>query len=464
METVDPARAGVAAPPPPAAPEIRPSLVRNSFARLVADGAALVAGGIATIITARVLGPAGQGVFATLAFVSGLFVLISGLGLGDAVIVRVGQGRADYRRAAGTALVVGLMASAVGAGVTVLVGALQIRPDDRETWLAVGAAAAQVPLGVATALAGAFLNVRERVREASLVFALTAVLTTVGVAVFVLALDMAVFGALLAGVVASSVALVVAAGLLRTHGLMGGPRFDLGFLRGALPFALRVQAGGIVLTASNRLDLVVVFSLAGRADAGFYSIALTVGTLASLVPWALSYAAFPRLARLPADEATDLIARSFRVAVAAALFTGALLALAVPVAIPLLLGSEYDASVVPALILLIGGVLVSGQWTLARAFAARGDSRLLVRSFSASLATMLALDFLLIPPLDIAGAALAAVAGTALGLAVCLLRYRRDKGGLASLVPRPADFSEVLRTPGRLLRRRGDPDSRVAGG
>jgi hypothetical protein len=80
---------------------------------------------------------------------------------------------------------------------------------------------------------------------------------------------------------------------------------------------------------------------------------------------------------------------------------------------------------------------------LARSAAATGDPSLLVRSFGVNVALMLALDLIAIPLANLTGAALASVAGTTAGLAVCVLWYRNRQLPLGSLVPNRDDLRMV---------------------
>jgi O-antigen/teichoic acid export membrane protein len=134
-----------------------------------------------------------------------------------------------------------------------------------------------------------------------------------------------------------------------------------------------------------------------------------------------------------------------RAGLAAAVTAATGLAAVLPFVIPLALGKAYSAATVPALLLLVAGVLWSGQWILSRAYAARGDASLLFWSFAANLVAMVVLDVALIPVWGSVGAAVASVVAPAVGLGVCLNRLRRDDGAhVLELVPRPADFGVLI--------------------
>ena len=83
-----------------AEPDPRPAgLVKNSVLRFAYDGSGLILGTISSIVTARVLGPSDKGTLAVLTFVTLLVIQCCTLGLGDAAVVRVGQGKASPQEA-----------------------------------------------------------------------------------------------------------------------------------------------------------------------------------------------------------------------------------------------------------------------------------------------------------------------------------------------------------------------------
>jgi O-antigen/teichoic acid export membrane protein len=218
---------------------------------------------------------------------------------------------------------------------------------------------------------------------------------------------------------------------------------DLGFLKIGLRLGLSIQLAYLVMSLAARIDVLFVYSLAGRAAAGRYSVSLTVGFLGAYASSALAFVLFPRLAQLGDADASKLALRASRVGIAASLTAAAVMAVIIPFVVPIVFGAPYRSSVVPALILLVGGILWAEQLLLARAQLARGNTRLQLTSFGLALIVMIGLDFLLIPHYGINGAAIASTVAPGVGLIVCLMAYRRLMGGalkLNALLPRREDF------------------------
>jgi O-antigen/teichoic acid export membrane protein len=247
-----------------------------------------------------------------------------------------------------------------------------------------------------------------------------------------------------AGILASVVGAMVGLGgtiaMLRRASIRLWPRLIGGYLAPAFRLGVALQVSNLLVLLTARLDLILVYRLSGATEAGGYSVALTIGALVGAVPIAVSYASFPRLASLDEEQGRALTVQVVRVGMAAAISAGALLAVASPVVIPFVFGSDYSSAIVPTLILVPGGILWSGQWLLCRAAAARGFPRPLLLSFGGSFLAMLAMDLLLIGPFGGKGAAAAATLAPAIGLLVPLRYYNRAGSELRTFVPGRADF------------------------
>jgi O-antigen/teichoic acid export membrane protein len=217
-------------------------------------------------------------------------------------------------------------------------------------------------------------------------------------------------------------------------------------VRRAVPIGVRIEASYLLLIVANRADLLIVYSLAGAAAAGRYSLALALGQLVVTGPVAIVAATFPKLSALAGDELTDFAARLSRAAVLCASMVAVLVAVAAPAGIPPLLGEAYRGSIAPAAILVVAGVPAGIQWLFCRLAAVRDRAGLVVRSYLASVAVMVCGDLLLVPALGIVGAAVAALVGSTVG-AFVVVRVSEVRGGLpvgVMLLPRRRDVAAVI--------------------
>lgn len=430
---------------PPPGSDPRPSLSRNSAARFAAEAASLVLGAATATVTARLLGPSTKGLLSALSFVTALLAHACLLGLGDAAVVRVGKREATPQEALSSSLGVALLSSTAGALLLLVYAWLVLPLDQPYVGLAVATACLSLPVNLAGLVMIGLLNAQERMVSSSSIFLSITGTAAVLTYLFIGVAHWSVWGGMLGGILGLVVGLIAASVLVRRDGLHFRPRLDPAYVRPALRFGVRVQASYMLTIAVARLDLLLVYSLAGSADAGIYSIALTFGTLSGTVAIALSYASFPRLPQLGEAEAAALTVRLVRMGLAAALLVSVAAAAFVPILTRFILGRAYAGATVPALVLLVGGVLWSGQWLLARAYAAQGNPSVQFVSFLVNLVTMVALDLVLIPTWRSTGAAVASVIGPAVGLAVCLQRHRRLSGGsVVALLPTGEDFRALV--------------------
>ena len=432
---------------------VRPSLRSNSAARLASDIAALVLSLVAATVTARLLGPAGKGYYSTLLLLAGIFVIFFSAGLGEAAIVLTGRGRYSRNEATSATMLATLALAVVGAVGFIAVTYLAVGAEGSNQRAAVLIGAALIAVNVQYNTTAAFLLAQERVVLVAVLAIVAAAVGTAAVWILVAVGGLGTAGALVCSVIGSGVALTATVLALHRAGVALAPRWQPAYLRAAFPFGASLQISNLLVMMTARVDLIFVYRLADAAEAGSYSVALTIGTIVASVPTALSYASFPRLAAVEEEEATALTAQLFRVGMLSAVLCGAAVAVASPVLIPLVFGEEYSPAVLPTLLLVPGGVLWSGQWILCRASAARGSPRPLLVSFVVSCLTMVALDLILIPPFGGSGAALASLTASAVGLLLSFWYYRRSGWRWAALVPRRQDVTALVTTVRRLIPR-----------
>lgn len=352
--------------PPPALP----SLTRSSLARSLADGVGVVLGLAAGVMAARWLGPDGKGLLASLTVLVLLVGLISTLGLGEAAIVWVGQKRTSLEQACSVTLTATLVASAGGMIVLWLAGAVSFAGDwpAMRVPLLIGVGA--VPFYVLLRTISLLLDAQEKVGSGSLVQVTQTGLTALGLALLVGAGSLGLTGGSLAYLLGALGACLIGSALLG-GGRLVRPGWNWSYLKPAFRYGIAVEFSNLMIIAFLRGDLLLVYVLAGSAAAGYYSVALTTGALVSILPMALSTATFPRLARLDEGAADRLIAQVCRASTLVAVAGGASLAAVSPLAIPLLFGQDFSSAVMPAAILAFAGMVVSVQWILCYAQAAR---------------------------------------------------------------------------------------------
>jgi len=397
---------------------------RDTAARLAADVFALAASLLTATLTAQALGPAGKGYLATLTLLVSLLVVVFEVGIGDALIVLVGLGRAQLAEAVRATVQATLWLALVATIAFTAVAVVVLGPVASADRPALALGASLVAVGVCYSTLVSVLLAIQRVALVAAVSALGAATTAAVMLVMAIGFELDVEAAILASLCGAGFAAAACVIKLRAAQIAIRPRRAPGYLPGALRLGLAFQLPNLLIVAAARLDLLLVFEIGGAEAAGRYSVALTIGALVALVPTAVAYAAFARIANMAEPEARAFTGRVLRGGVLGSLISALVLAAVVPVLVPWVFGESFRPAVGPTLILLAGGTLGSGQLLLARLTSARGEPMILIASFALSFIVMIGLDLVLIEAHGESGAAVAALISSFVGLCVAAALYR----------------------------------------
>jgi O-antigen/teichoic acid export membrane protein len=156
--------------------------------------------------------------------------------------------------------------------------------------------------------------------------------------------------------------------------------FEWKQLRLLMSYGIRSYGGDISWLANNRLDQFAMSGFLPLAQLGGYAVAVSYATM--LMPLSGAFAAilFPDVARSQGIEAKSKIWRSFKLNLVILTIGAFMLAATSPYILPWLFGSEFRASIQPAIILLVGTILLGSVYVLSDAL--RGLGLPLVRSLA----------------------------------------------------------------------------------
>jgi O-antigen/teichoic acid export membrane protein len=366
----------------------------------------VVLGLVTAVLTARVLGPAGRGVFSVLLTIGAIGVKLGNIGLPAAMTYRVASDRSELPALIGTTLLAGLGLGSLLAAAYVLAAILfpPMAPLDSRWLLALGAA--WIPFGVLNVLIQNMLLGLHRVRLYNLIqlankaggVVLLLLLFVLGVA-GVLSFYLASLGILLTVSAYGLGALLHESGyrVKRPSRAMIGELWRYGF---------RAYLATLFAYVVLHFDLLMVAGTLGDTAAGHYSIAARMGEMIYLAPVSVGSILFATVASMESGQWRFTL-RTLKV-VTVILIVGLTLAavLARPV-VQLLFGSEFLPAV-PAFLWLLPGLLALGVNTiLMNYFAGVGFPLIAVVSPGIAAAANIGLNLLLLPVLGIVGASLA---------------------------------------------------------
>jgi O-antigen/teichoic acid export membrane protein len=408
------------------------------------------------VILAHWLSLSDRGMYAVLTTFTFMFYLFTQLGWAEAVIFRTRRTGIPVRRAFATGLL-----SNLGVLAVTLAGCVFLRePLSRSLLGDVSASAFYLAAGTGPLLTlGDFLRGVARAIDRFDLHNQYLLAQSFGI---LAALFVALRGggtleaALLANLVVQ-VALVLVFGA-RVGSVVGFEwRHDLVEAWHSLAYASSLWIQYILINYHERLPLILLSALGvASSEIAFYAVAVSVVNPLQLIPGALGTVLLPRLSDANEDEAGDFTASVVRLATWLMLAGALALAVVGTLAIPLLFGRAYQASVTPFLLLLPGLTLATVSRLLARYFAAVGRPQALLGVMFAAVTLNVVLNFYLIPRYGIWGAASASLLSYSFEAVATVAMFVAASGQSlrATLLPSAADVApHWARVRGALLRR-----------
>jgi O-antigen/teichoic acid export membrane protein len=231
---------------------------------------------------------------------------------------------------------------------------------------------------------------------------------------------------------------------------------DAQLFRGLLT-GLRGQAGNVAAFFNYRLDVFLVNYFLDPAQVGLYALGVVISESLWQIPAAAAVTLFPRTARTVEEGASEFTCLILRQVFFLSCATGALLALVSPLAVPLIFGGRFSASVAVIWWILPGTIALALAKVASSDLAARQKTGYASAFGIVSLVVTVALDFLLIPRMGINGAAIASSAAYLLNTVLLLSALKRLLGASWSdlLVPRATEFTAYRLAWARLRSRMG---------
>lgn len=429
------------------------SIVRNSAMAFLPQVFGVVFGIGTSIITARVLGPAGRGVLSVVLLATTVAVLLGDAGMNASINFHVSKRRIGLAQALTIIGYATLLLS-----VLTLSGAALLWPVLADNVLA-GVDAPLFFVGIASVPAALLANMWMRAMMAVDRFS-RAVRYQLAVAAGTFVLAAAVFlvrGPDLHAYVLSLTAMqwAVAIWLFATSARQAraGLRLDRSAARSVASYAARAYGGGVVNYALLRVDMFVLNATATSSQVGFYAMATTLIEKVWLVDTAAGQASLPQIAAREREQAALLAAAVSRNVV---LLVGVTAALLAPWIVVALYGSEFLPVVAPLRVLAPGAVAFAAGRILLQFHAAhlgRPGLVSLVRSVIAGVGIVSYIA--VVPSYGMMGAAVTTTVIYTLSLVVALALFHRATGLplSESLVPRAEDIRRYVSLARGVVRR-----------
>lgn len=341
---------------------------RSGFARpYIGAVAASVVGQSALVIsgpfTARLLGPAGRGELALLAIVATITATLTSVGLPTALAYAAARHGATARRilihiAPVAVPLSGLGAVASGGIVLVLVAVGR----GSSPWVEAPLEAVWTASMLAGPLLLGALQGENRFAELNRLRPLPAVLTAVAVLAMFMALRQVPVVMVLAAYAGANICAVLVIALVARSVLSPVADYPLGFpsARQLAWFGLRSLPGASAPLETFAPDQAIVGLRLSSGSLGLYTVASAFDNFSSLVVYALSTIAFPKLAAARSRSHQILVLRNtLAAATALAALTCVATEIAVGFVLPWAFGSQFVDAVPAARVLIVAGLFLA---------------------------------------------------------------------------------------------------------
>lgn len=189
----------------------------------------------------------------------------------------------------------------------------------------------------------------------------------------------------------------------------GYRRFTVDFplIKDMIAFSLKTHFGMLFRFMQNRFDIFLVAYFLPARDVGIYSVALVVAEVLWRVPMVINNVLLPRLSKESDRKSAEITAKLNRVVFALTFLCLVPFAFLVQLMIPIVYGDDFAEAAQVIVVLLPGVLAISVFKLLAPNLIVRGRAWTYSFSVLVSLLVMVALDVVLIPEFGIIGAAVA---------------------------------------------------------
>jgi O-antigen/teichoic acid export membrane protein len=413
---------------------------------ILGSGATYAIGFVASVALARWLGPSDRGLFALMLSISSLALVFTGLGLPWATIYYAKRRDATPPGLLGNSL---FHAALLAIVLIPLAWLLQEQLASAFGHGRGGAgwilAAALVPI--------VFLDWTSHGQlQGMMLFGRYNALTVLAKIVYALAilLMLGVFGlgvgAALIATAAPSIVMLL--GALRPILASGRVRFEARLYRAMLRYGSRVQIGSIFQTAIGRLDVVILQFFRPLSQVGYYVVAQTIAELVLVLTGAFQISVMPLVSEYEGEEkqaatSADSLRHHGILAAGAAIANTVFGSLVILFAY----GREFRPAIVPMLVLLPGIWFAGMAGVIQSDLSGRGRPGLSSQLAGVAAAVTVVLDFALIPPLGVIGAALASLLSyTTYGVISVITLHRVSEIPIRRMMlPTRADFAVYAR-------------------
>jgi O-antigen/teichoic acid export membrane protein len=382
----------------------------------------MVIGFGASIVTARYLGPEGQGVYAVLMAIIAMGMQFGNFGLHASNTYFVAKDRGLLAKIIGNTFWLSLVGGTVIS--LIILGILYFRHSliAGIPFSLVAIAAVAIPFGLLFLLGQNTLLGVQRIRALNGFEAAKSFVFFLSVIVLLIPLALGVHSIIVATAVLTAFFALIVFGYLRS--LEGNtPTFDMGLLRRMAGYGFKAYLAALFAFLVIRFSMLMVNYYLGASDTGIYSVTVSIGDILYMLPVSIGFILFPKVSAMKEGgwEFTKKVAWITAGAVGIICIVAALVARPF---VTFFYGQEFAGAADP-LLWLLPGIFVLGINTIfMNFFAGRGMPIVAVVCPFIALVMNVLLNLYFIPHYGIKGAAMTSSISYLIMLAISLIYLR----------------------------------------
>lgn len=370
----------------------------------------LVLGMVSSIVSARLLGPEGKGIFTVAVAIAGLIVQFGNLGIHSANTYYLSKDQSILPRVVGNSVAVVVMVSVISSGVFLL---LKFFPNlSTLHGFTLMLVFAYIPIQLYNMYQQNYFIALDKIKKYSIIEMLS------GIAYPILLIVTAFFRnwsisanlALVLSILASVLVLGVGAFMLKGE-LKGKIRIDKTLFRNMLPFGLKSYISCLLSYLVLRADIFMIDFFLSNTENGLYSLAVNLADIVNIIAVSVSMLLFPKLSGMKEEGSKrKFINKTLKYMAIIMLLLVVCATIFSEFAIIWLYGKDYERSI-PVFRTLIPGIFF---WALSSLlfnfFASENMIGINVKASLAGLFVNIAANIILINKMGIVGVALASTA------------------------------------------------------
>jgi len=414
-----------------------------------------------SILTARLIGPEGKGNFELLLATTSLLTITLGFSLPSGVTFVVARRRANLHSLTLGLTYIALLKGLLSVGTLYALGHTSylssFLPNDAKHWYIAGISFYVFLIALSNFWTAILIGSGEisqankyslfaQIFQLTLLFVLAILLYTMGNQISVPVLFQ----------IKVLTSIVLSIFLLRTIFIsVSIPDYNTSGIREAIYYAIPCYFANLAQFINYRLDIFIVGFFSGPKSVGLYALATSITELIWLSSNSAAAVLLPKIAASHDDlSKTTHTAQMCRLALWTSVLSSLFLALFAGKVLPWMYGEAFRQSVAPLLWLLPGVVAFSTVNILAAYIAGIGKPGLNFLVSLTGVFVTITLDFILIPYLDITGAAIASSVSYSISAFLTALIFVMKSGGrlINLIVLRSEDIRFIALVAGRILK------------